>query len=170
MARWLVKFAPFRYSWADCLRHGRFEIYGVRSPQARNHLAQMQVGEEALFYHSQQEQAVVGHLRITHPAHPDPTTADARWLSVTFAPIAALSRPLPLAELHQHPALASLALLRQPRLAVMPLTETEFQTLLALSEQLVPPTTGRPLHEIGEEPALDESLGVIKTACYLVYI
>lgn len=144
MARWLVKFAPFRYSWADCLRHGRFEIYGVRSPQARNHLAQMQVGEEVLFYHSQQEQAVVGHLCITHPAHPDPTTADARWLSVTFAPVATLPRPLPLAELRQHSTLASLALLRQPRLAVMPLTANEFQTLLTLSQQPTPLTSGPP--------------------------
>lgn len=141
MARWLVKFAPFRYSWADCLRHGRFEIYGVRSAQARNHLARMQAGEEALFYHSQQEQAIVGRLRVAAPAHPDPTTADARWLAVTFAPVATLPRPLPLAELRQVPALAGLGLLRQPRLAVMPLTETEFQTLLALSQ--LPAPAGR---------------------------
>ena len=140
MQHWLLKFAPFRFSWADCLRHGRFEVYGVRSAQARNSLARMQVGDEVLFYHSQQEQAIVGRLRVLKPAHPDPTTVDARWLSVTFMPVAALPRPLPLAELRTVPARAGLGLLRQPRLAVMPLTETEYQTLLTLSEQPVPST------------------------------
>ena len=139
MQRWLLKFAPFRFSWADCLRRGRFEVYGVRSAQARNSLVCMQVGDEVLFYHSQQEQAIVGRLRVHETAHPDPTTVDARWLSVTLVPIAALARPLPLAELRTVPALAGLGLLRQPRLAVMPLTETEYQTLLTLSEQPTPP-------------------------------
>ncbi len=41
MKYWLVKFAPFRYSWEDILRNGKFEIYSVRNPQARNNLNSM---------------------------------------------------------------------------------------------------------------------------------
>jgi len=39
MNYWLVKFAPFRYSWQKILLHGKFEIYSVHNPQARNNLA-----------------------------------------------------------------------------------------------------------------------------------
>lgn len=46
MNYWMIKFAPFRYSWNECLRYGRFEIYGVRSPQARNNLKKMQIGDQ----------------------------------------------------------------------------------------------------------------------------
>ena len=35
---WLVKFAPFRTSWAEILRHGSFTLRGVRNPAARNYL------------------------------------------------------------------------------------------------------------------------------------
>lgn len=135
MQRWLVKFAPFRYSWADCLRHVRFQLYGVRSAQAHNALARMEVGEEVLFYHSQQERAVMGLLRVATPAHPDPTAPDGSgWLSVTFEPERTLAVPVSLARLRQESALGSISLLRQPQLAVMPLTEAEFDLILQLSE------------------------------------
>ena len=53
MNYWLVKFAPFRYSWEDVLSNGKFEIYSVRNSQARNNLNSMRLGDEVLFYHSQ---------------------------------------------------------------------------------------------------------------------
>lgn len=135
MQRWLVKFAPFRYSWDDCLRHGRFQLYGLRSAQARNYLSHMAVGEEVLFYHSQQERTVVGLMVVSTPAQPDPTAPDSSsWLSVTFEPERTLPVPVPLARLRQEPALASIGLLRQPQLAVMPLTDAEFNLILQLSE------------------------------------
>ena len=61
---WLVKFAPFRTSWREIVRRGTFTLRGVRSPVARKHLSEMRVGNLVLFYHSQQELAVVGVMKV----------------------------------------------------------------------------------------------------------
>jgi predicted RNA-binding protein with PUA-like domain len=84
MNYWLVKFAPFRYSWQDVLRNGRFEIYSVRNAQARNNLKAMKLGDQVLFYHSQQGNCILGIMQVVEEAHQDKTTADPRWVSVTF--------------------------------------------------------------------------------------
>ena len=63
MNYWLVKYAPFRHSWRDTLRHGRFEIDSVRNAQARNNLKPMRLGDEVLFYHSQEDKRVMGVMK-----------------------------------------------------------------------------------------------------------
>jgi len=126
---WLVKFAPFRTSWAEIVRHGSFTLRGVRSPAARKHLLQMRTGDEVLFYHSQQELAVVGVMTVTREAYPDPTSADPQWLTCDFAPLKTLARPLSLDIIKADSRLALMALVRQPRLAVMPVTEMEFKII-----------------------------------------
>lgn len=80
MNDWLVKFAPFRYSWENILRNGKFEIYSVRNPQARNNLKLMRLGDEVLFYHSQEGNCIVGKMKVIEEAHQDKTTADLRWV------------------------------------------------------------------------------------------
>jgi len=56
----LVKLAPFRYSWQYVLRNRKFEIYSVRNEQARNNLKIMKLGDEVLFYHSQEGNCIMG--------------------------------------------------------------------------------------------------------------
>src|SRR5580658_6629239 len=127
---WLVKFAPFRTNWAEIVRRGSFTLRGVRSHAARKHLAEMRKGDAVLFYHSQQELAVVGVMEVTREAYPDPTTADPRWLTCDFAPVKSLKPPLPLSAIKADSRLAMLPLVRQPRLAVMPLTAEQFQIIV----------------------------------------
>ena len=124
---WLVKFAPFRTSWAEIVRQGSFTLRGVRSPTARNHLSAMRAGNEVLFYHSQQELAVVGVMTVTREAYPDPTSADPQWLTCDFAPVKTLVRPVTLDDIKADTRLAKMALVRKPRLAVMPVTTEQFQ-------------------------------------------
>ena len=131
---WLVKFAPFRANWAQIVRRGTFTQRGVRSPLARRHLATMHLGDQTLFYHSQQELAIVGLMAVTREAYPDPTSADPQWLTCDFAPLRTLQHPVPLAVLRADPRFHGLALLRQPRLAVMPVSEAHFQRILGLGE------------------------------------
>jgi len=116
---WLVKFAPFRTSWNDIVRRGTFTLRGVRNPQARNNLASMKIDDLVLYYHSQQELAVVGIMKVTKEAYPDPTSSDTQWLTCDFRPILTLPRPVTLAEIKETPELANLPLVKQPRLAVM---------------------------------------------------
>ena len=132
MNYWLVKFAPFRYSWNDCLRYGRFEIYSVRNPQARNNLRTMQLGDLTLFYHSQTEKQVMGIMKVIDEAHQDPTTTDSRWLSVTFEPIRALKQPVTLSQIKAEPELINIGLVKQQRLAVMPLSAGQFNHIVEM--------------------------------------
>ena len=126
---WLVKFAPFRTSWPEIVRRGTFSLRGIRSPAARKHLSGMRLGDAVLFYHSQQELAVVGLMEVTREAYADPTSADPHWLTCDFAPVRTLPRPVHLTEIKTEPRLAALALVHQPRLAVMPMTDIEFQVI-----------------------------------------
>lgn len=127
---WLVKFAPFRTSWSEIVQRGTFTLRGIRSATARKHLAAMRKGEAVLFYHSQQELAVVGLMAVSREAYPDPTSADPQWLTCDFIPMKTLPRPITLAELKADPRLTTLALLNQPRLAVMPITDAQFQIIM----------------------------------------
>jgi predicted RNA-binding protein with PUA-like domain len=129
MNSWLVKFAPFRFSWQDILRNGKFEIYSVRNAQARNNLKTMKLGDEVLFYHSQEGHHVMGKMKVIEEAHQDKTTTDPRWLSVTFEPLESFENPVSLRQIKDAKGLENMGLVKQPRLAVMRLTEDEYQII-----------------------------------------
>ena len=129
---WLIKFAPFRTSWTEILARGSFTLRGIRSPEARKHLRAMRLGDQVLFYHSQQDQAVVGVMEVTREACSDPTSADPQWLTCDFRALRSLPRPIPRPELLAHPGLTEFLLLRRPRLSVMPVTPREFATIVDL--------------------------------------
>ena len=134
MNYWLVKFAPFRYSWQDVLKNGRFEIYSVRNTLARNNLKEMKLEDQALFYHSQEGNEVIGLMKVIEEAHQDPTTIDPSWVSVTFEPDRSLEMPVSLQEIKNEPRLGNIGLIRQQRLAVMKLEEGEFELILSRAE------------------------------------
>ena len=94
----------------------------------------MQRGDLVLFYHSQQELAVVGIMQVQKESYPDPTSSNPRWLTCDFAPVNTLARPVPLAAIKSDPRLVTLALVRQPRLAVMPLTAEQFRIIVGISK------------------------------------
>ena len=132
LGHWLVKFAPFRTSWAEIVKRGTFTLRGVRNPAARKHLSEMRLGDAVLFYHSQEELAVVGVMEVTREAYPDPTSADSQWLTRDFAPVKTLTRPVSLDTIKADSRLAKLPLVCQPRLAVMPLSPDEFTVIIQL--------------------------------------
>jgi len=131
---WLVKFAPFRTSWSDIVRRGSFTLRGVRSPAARMFLSQMKLGDSVLFYHSQQELSVVGVMEVKREAYSDPMSADQQWVTCDFVPIKTLTHPVSLKTIKADPRFASFALVRQPRLAVMPISEEQFHVILETAE------------------------------------
>ena len=134
MNYWLVKFAPFRNSWSDILRYGKFEIYSVRNALARNNLKSMIVGDEALYYHSQEGNCVMGRMKVTEEAHQDKTTLDQRWVSVTFEPVESFITPVSLTQIKETVELRGIGLIKQPRLSVMKLSQIEFQKILELAQ------------------------------------
>jgi predicted RNA-binding protein with PUA-like domain len=131
VAHWLMKSEPESYGWDDLVRDGGTEWDGVRNNAARLHLKAMKAGDEAFFYHSMSDKAVVGIMRVTREARPDPKAPD--WVSVRVEPVKALPRPGTLAEIKADPALATMELIRQSRLSVAPVRPEEWTRVLELA-------------------------------------
>ena len=132
MSRWLMKSEPESYSWEDLLRDRQTEWDGVRNNAARLHLKAMRPGDEAFFYHSMSDKAVVGIMRIVREAQPDPKDSD--WVSVRVEPVRPLPRPVTLAEIKAEPRLAKMELIRQSRLSVAPVRDEEWKLVLELAK------------------------------------
>jgi predicted RNA-binding protein with PUA-like domain len=132
MAYWLMKSESGSYSWDDLVRDGGTEWDGVRNPAARLHLKAMAAGEEAFFYHSGDQRAVVGIMRIARSARPD--AKDAGWVSVAVEPVRPLG-PVTLKAIKADPRLAKMELIRQSRLSVAPVRDEEWTALLDLAEK-----------------------------------
>ena len=131
MAYWLMKSEPTKYSWDDLVRDGATFWDGVRNNAARLHLRAMKPGDEAFFYHSMEERAVVGIMRIVGPGQPD--GADGSWVKVPVEPVRALPRPVTLAEIKAKPKLAKMELIRQSRLSVSPVRGEEWTRILKMA-------------------------------------
>ena len=128
----MVKQEPTAYSWAQFVKDGRTAWTGVRNFQARISLRAMRVGDPVLFYHSVVGKEVVGIAKVVRSAYPDPTADEGDWVCVDLAPVRALKAPVTLDRIKAVPALKDIALLRQSRLSVMPLSASEFAAIVAL--------------------------------------
>jgi predicted RNA-binding protein with PUA-like domain len=131
MAYWLIKSEPAKYSFADLRRDGKTIWDGVRNNQAALYLKAMKIGDEALYYHSVEELAVVGIARVCKEAFIDPTDPKARFVAVEFEPVKPMPKPVTLAEMKADPALAGMAMFRQFRLSVSPVTPDEWRVICA---------------------------------------
>jgi predicted RNA-binding protein with PUA-like domain len=130
MAYWLMKSEPGTYGWNDLVRDGCTWWDGVRNNAARLHLRSMKEGDEAFFYHSGEERAVVGIMRVTGQGAPD-GEGDA-WVKVPVEPVRPL-KPVTLKDIKAEPRLAGMQLIRQSRLSVSPVSEEEWATVLAMA-------------------------------------
>ncbi len=132
---WLIKQEPKQYSWADLVRDGGTCWSGVRNFQARTNLRWMKKGDPVLFYHSGKEKAVVGMAIVSKGGYPDPTASkDELWVAIDIKPVRSFAKPVSLAIIRAHPELQSVALIRQSRLSVMPLSKQEFEIIARLGE------------------------------------
>src|SRR4051794_39518968 len=150
---WLVKQEPSSYSWSDFVADKETSWTGVRNFAARNNLRKMQKGDEVLFYHSGDEKGVVGIAKVKRTAYPDPTANQGRalskaprrsgdrrslkedWSAVDLAAVKPLGRPVTLREIKSNSRLKEIPLIRQSRLSVMPLAESEFREIVNMGEK-----------------------------------
>lgn len=131
MNYWLVKQEPEKYSFDDFLKEGVTTWTGVRNFQARNNLRAMKTGDKVLFYHTVSDKAIVGAAEVSREEFPDPT--DEKWIAVEIKPIEKFAKAVTLDEIKAEKSLENIALLKQSRLSVTPLTEDEFETILKMS-------------------------------------
>jgi predicted RNA-binding protein with PUA-like domain len=129
MAYWLLKSEPDDWSWADQVAKGRqgAEWTGIRNFSAQNHLRAMKKGEQAFFYHTGKERAIVGIVRVIAEAHPDST--DAAWRAIDVAAVEPLPTPVGLDRIKADKRFAGMALVRLARLSVQPVTDAEWRLI-----------------------------------------
>jgi predicted RNA-binding protein with PUA-like domain len=132
--KWLLKSDPETYSFADLERDGQTRWDGVSNNLALKHLRSAHRGDQTLIYHTGDERAVVGMAEITSDAYPDPKQKDPRLVVVDLKAGRRLPRAVPLDEIKQQTALKDFALVRMPRLSVMPVNDAQWNLLLELAE------------------------------------
>ena len=134
---WLVKQEPSQYSWETFVKDGETYWDGVRNYQARNNLQSMKKGDLVFFYHSVTGKDIKGIAKVTREAYPDPTSDDSRWVVVNLKPLKTLTHPVTLEQIKVHKDLQEIALVRQSRLSVMPVTKKESRVILQLGKTKV---------------------------------
>lgn len=130
---WLIKSEPFKYAWDNLVRDGSTTWDGVRNNQAAIYLRTMKLGDELLFYHSNEGLAVVGIAKVVGEHFIDPSDPKGRFPAVTVAPVRALQTPVTLAAMKAEPRLAGMAMFRQFRLSVAPVTDAEWDVILEMA-------------------------------------
>lgn len=135
MNYWLVKQEPEKYSFDDLVKDGKTDWTGVRNFQARSNLHRMKTGDKVLFYHSVSEKSVVGIAEVSETSFQDATDETGKWIAVELKPVEKFTKPVTLDEIKRREDLRDIALIKQTRLSVMPLTPTEFAAILNISRQ-----------------------------------
>ncbi len=138
MACWLVKSEPATWSWDQQTAAGITEWDGVRNHQAKGFLLAMTPGDQAFFYHSGDEKAVVGIVEVAAAAHPDSTDPTGTWAAPDLRTIRPLGRPVSLRQIKAEPALADMVLVRNSRLSVQPVTAEQWRLICRMGEAAPP--------------------------------
>ena len=131
MAKWLFKSEPDVFSWDDLVAKGAAgeQWDGVRNYLARNNMRAMKLGDQGFFYHSNQGKEIVGIAEIIREHYPDPTDPSGKFVCVDLKAVAPLKTPVTLAAIKAEPKLAEMALLKQSRLSVQPVTDAEWRLI-----------------------------------------
>jgi predicted RNA-binding protein with PUA-like domain len=135
MAYWLIKSEPDSWSWDDQVKAGAKGTAwtGVRNHTAKRNLSAMKKGDLAFFYHSNVGKEIVGIAEVTREAYPDPSAKVGEpWVVVDVKALEPLRQPVGLPAVKAEPALKDMALLKQSRLSVQPVTAAEWKIICRL--------------------------------------
>ncbi len=132
---WLLKSEPDSFSWEMLVARGKSgESWdGVRSYQARNNMREMELGDLAFFYHSNEGKEIVGICEVSRLIHPDSSDATGTWECVSVRAVRAVPRPVSLVEVKANPKLAQMALVTSMRLSVQPVRPDEWAEVLRMA-------------------------------------
>ena len=133
MKYWLLKSEPNTWSWDNQVKEGASMWDGVRNYQARNNLKKMKKGDKAFFYHSVSEKSVVGIVKVVKEYYSDPTDETKKFVVVDVKAIKKFKNPVSLNEIKLNKKLKNIALVKQSRLSVMPITNLEWNVIINLS-------------------------------------
>ena len=133
MAYWLLKSEPSSYSWDQLVADGRTHWNGVRNAQALNNLRAMKPGDHAFFYHSNEGKEIVGVVEVVKSFYPDPADQSGKLGMVDVKPVMPVAAKVGLPAMRAKPELSGLSLLRQSRLSVCPVSESEWKVICGMA-------------------------------------
>ena len=133
MNRWILKTDSDVYPFEQLEREHRAVWDGVSNPVALRHIRSMAPGDPLMIYHSGASKEIVGLARVVSEPYPDPQRPDGKLTVVDIEAGRRLPQSVSLAAIKANPAFADLALVRQPRLSVIPVPEPQWNRLLALA-------------------------------------
>ena len=131
---WLLKSEPSTWSWEDQVKNKTDMWDGVRNYQARNNLMKMKKKDLCFFYHSVKEKSIVGIVEVVKEHYPDPTDASNRFVVVDVKALKKLNKPVTLESIKNNHKLKNIALIKQSRLSVMPITKTEWDEIIKIGK------------------------------------
>ena len=131
MAYWLVKSEPEAWSWDQQVKAGAKGTpwTGVRNHTAKLNLMKMKTGDRAFFYYSNVGKQIVGVVEVVRAHYPDPTDTTGKFVAVDLKAVAPLHTAVTLAAIKLEPKLKEMALLKQSRLSVQPVTDAEWKVI-----------------------------------------
>jgi predicted RNA-binding protein with PUA-like domain len=135
MNYWLIKSEPETWSWDMQVKKGaKGEAWtGVRNHTAKQNLMKMKKGDRAFFYHSGEGKEIVGIAEVIRENSPDPTASPGDpWVAVDVSAVMPLAKPVSLTAIKAEPKLKEMALVKQSRLSVQPVTAQEWKLICAM--------------------------------------
>jgi predicted RNA-binding protein with PUA-like domain len=129
---WILKTEPSVYSFDRLVKDKTAVWDGVTNPVALKNIRSMTKGDRVLIYHTGDEKAVVGEAEVASAPYPDPGSKDPRLVVVDVRARAGLPKPVPLEAIRNDAAFKDMALVRMPRLSVVPATPAQYARLLRL--------------------------------------
>jgi predicted RNA-binding protein with PUA-like domain len=130
---WLFKEEPTHYSYDSLVKDKRTVWSGVKNPLAQKHLRSVKKGDRIFYYHTGDEKSVVGMAKALGDAYADPNDKTGKQSVVDVAPVKKLAQPVTLASIKADAAFQSFPLVRISRLSVMPVSDDEWDAIIAKS-------------------------------------
>lgn len=135
MAHWLFKSEPSTWSWDQQVEAGAKGTFwnGVRNHLAKQQMMAMKKGDRGFFYHSNEERAIVGIVEVIKEYYPDHTDETGKFGMVDVKAVKTVKKPVTLAQIKDEPRLSEMALVKNSRLSVQPVTDAEWAIAMGMA-------------------------------------
>jgi predicted RNA-binding protein with PUA-like domain len=135
---------PHDYHWDTLFVKGKemWREAGTK-PETLRALKQVRQGDRVLCYHAAPERALYALAEVTRDPYPDPHEREGKGMVADLRALERLPRQVTLQELRNNPALKKVKFLKNVRLIISPITDSEYQEILRMAGIVATP--GLPL-------------------------
>jgi predicted RNA-binding protein with PUA-like domain len=134
---WLLGTNPDRRSFADLERQFSTRWSGVTDYVAQKYVHDFDAGDEAIVCELGDEMMIVGVVRVTSDAYPDPQQDDPALMAFDVETVGRLEQPVRLGDVADHPDLRDLDPENLEELWVVPIPAQVWERVLELGRGIV---------------------------------